>query len=66
MNIIVNGENIETPENITVEQLIQQLELQNKRLAVEVNEELVIRAEYSEHVLQTEDKVEIVQAIGGG
>lgn len=66
MNIIVNGENIETPDNITVEQLIQQLELQNKRLAVEVNEELVIRAEYSEHMLRAEDTVEIVQAIGGG
>lgn len=66
MNIIVNGEHVETPENSTVEQLIQQLELQNKRLAVEVNEELVIRAEYAEHTLQAEDKIEIVQAIGGG
>ena len=46
--------------------LIDQLDLTGKRLAVEVNEEVVPRSEHGEFRLRDGDRVEIVHAIGGG
>ena len=66
MNILLNGEPREMPENNTLSDLLVTLDLQKKRFAVEVNEELVPRSEHAGHVLHANDRVEIVQAIVGG
>jgi sulfur carrier protein len=66
MHILLNGEPKQMPENNTLSDLLVALDLQNKRFAVEVNEELVPRSEHVNHVLHANDRVEIVQAIGGG
>ncbi|MBT8429489.1 MAG: sulfur carrier protein ThiS [Gammaproteobacteria bacterium] len=66
MHILLNGEPKEMPEDNTLSDLLVTLDLQNKRFAVEVNEELVPRSEHVNHVLRANDRVEIVQAIGGG
>ena len=55
-----------TDADITVAGLIALLELGDKRLAIEVNEEVVPRSQYRNFVLGCGDRVEIVQAIGGG
>jgi len=66
MNITINGETRTLEEDLNLQQLISMLGLENKRLAIEVNQEIVPRSEYASHVLINNDKVEIVQAIGGG
>ncbi|HEX5360938.1 MAG TPA: sulfur carrier protein ThiS [Fluviicoccus sp.] len=66
MQILVNGAPQELAEGSTVLELLQQLELTGKRLAVEVNAEIVSRSRHAETRLQPGDKVEIVHAIGGG
>ncbi len=66
MIIILNGENKQVDNNTNINQLLQIIDLSDKRLAVEVNEQIVPRSEFSETTLQESDKVEIVQAIGGG
>jgi sulfur carrier protein len=66
MNILINGRNEEVREGLPLPQLLDQLELSGKRIAVEVNEELVPRSAHADCVLQEGDRVEIVQAIGGG
>ncbi len=66
MIIILNGENKQIDNNTNIDQLLQIIDLSDKRLAVEVNEQIVPRSEFSETTLQESDKVEIVQAIGGG
>jgi thiamine biosynthesis protein ThiS len=66
MKIYVNGTAREVPEGCTAEQLVALLDLTGKRLAMEVNRELVPRSSFAAHRLQPEDKVEIVHAIGGG
>ncbi len=66
MNIQLNGETREVAGNITVSALLDSLELSGKRLAVEVNEDLITRGLFDTHILNEGDKVEIVQAIGGG
>ncbi len=66
MQITVNGEPREVAEGLLLSDLVAQLPLQGSRYAVEVNEELVPRSEHREYRLAPGDKVEIVQAIGGG
>jgi len=66
MQIYLNGEQRQIPDNSNMAALIELLELSGKRIAVEVNEELVPRSTYSNYDLKPQDKVEIVHAIGGG
>jgi len=66
MKIQLNGEPRELPEGCTAQQLVDDMGLSGRRLAMEVNREIVPRSEYAEHVLHDGDQVEIVHAIGGG
>jgi thiamine biosynthesis protein ThiS len=66
MHILLNGKRHEMPQDTTLSELLATLDLQNRRFAVEVNEALVPRSEHAVHALQADDRVEIVQAIGGG
>jgi sulfur carrier protein len=66
MQIYLNGEEQEIPDGINVASLIKLLELSGRRIAVEVNEELVPRSTFEEQQLQPRDRIEIVHAIGGG
>lgn len=68
MQIQLNGEPYELPDDRapTLAALIEQRGLGGKRLAVEVNETLIPRSQHVGHMLAPGDRVEIVQAIGGG
>ena len=66
MEILLNGESREVPNNTTLKQLIASLDLGQTRFAIEVNEDLIPRSEHPTHPLTAGDRVEIVQAIGGG
>ena len=66
MNIILNGKPHTVENSCTIEQLIEQLDLTGKRVAVEVNLDIIPRSEHAQHQLQQDDKVEVVHAIGGG
>lgn len=66
MQIQLNGEAMELPAGSTVEALIEKLALAGKRLAVEVNEDIVPRSQHPEFILNDGDRVEVVHAIGGG
>jgi sulfur carrier protein len=66
MQITVNGEIREAAEGLTVAALLGELELAGKRLAVEVNEDVIPRSDHPRHALREGDRVEIVHAIGGG
>ncbi len=66
MQIQINGEQKQISNGITVTALIHKLGLSGKRIAVEINEELVTRSTFDQYHLQPEDRVEIIYAIGGG
>ena len=66
MNITVNGENRAVEAETTLGQLIEILGLEGKRIAVEVNRDIVPRSEYDARELCENDTIEIVNAIGGG
>lgn len=66
MQIIVNGEQRDVSDGLTAEQLVKEMDITGKRIAMEVNLEIVPRSSYAEHIFNDGDKVEIVHAVGGG
>lgn len=66
MQIKVNGEPQELADASSVQQLLAHLELTQGRIALELNGEIVPRSTFNAVILQDGDRVEIVQAIGGG
>ena len=66
MNIQLNGEPRTLPASATLHDLLQAEQLLQRRVAVEVNGEIVSRSRHGEHVLAEGDVVEIVHALGGG
>ena len=66
MEITVNGDTLVVSENCTLSGLVEQLELVGKKIAIELNMEIIPRSLHNETRLQSKDNVEVVQAIGGG
>jgi sulfur carrier protein len=66
MNIILNGNAREYPDKLSASELLRSLGLADKRLALEVNQEIVPRGTFDNHIINPGDRVEIVHAIGGG
>ena len=66
MHIQLNGEPHECEDDLTVARLLQRLNLNEKRLAVERNGMIVPRSRFDDQTLCERDQVDIVRAIGGG
>ena len=66
MNLTINGEQRSFAASITVEQLLGQIGLDPRKVAVERNLEIVPKSEYYGMALDDGDKLEIVHFIGGG
>ena len=66
MDIQLNGEPVAVPDHTTLAALLEAQQLARRRVAVEINGEIVPRSRHGEHVLVPGDRVEIVHALGGG
>ncbi len=66
MQISVNGETKTLDRETSLADLLVQFALTPQRVAVELNQRLVRRAEYAETTLHEGDRVEIVTLVGGG
>ena len=66
MNIILNGTARDVPDKLSASELLLSLDLAGKRLALEVNQEIIPRSSFDSYTINPGDKVEIVHAIGGG
>ena len=66
ITIVLNGNDRQLDDNSNITQLLDKLDLGEKRLAVEVNMQIIPRSDFSSFTLNEQDNVEIVQAIGGG
>lgn len=66
MVAIVNGESRTLADGTTVAALIAALELGNRRVAVELNADLVSKTEFASRVIREGDRLEIVHFVGGG
>lgn len=66
MHIQINGEKREVSRNLSLQDLIKHLNLSPERIAIELNQIVVRRADWSTTVLEDDDRVEIVHFVGGG
>lgn len=66
MKIVVNGNAVELPDGLTVAALIRRLCVEETRVAVERNQDVVPRQSWDRAALRDGDCVEIVTFVGGG
>ena len=66
LELLVNGEPRDVPPGCTVEWLIDCLGLERRRIAVAVNRNIIPRSHFDAHPLGPGDRVEILEAVGGG
>ena len=66
VQIVLNGAPYQAPPQHTLHDLIEALALGNQALALAVNRSVVPRQLWPQRVLQAQDQVDIVRAIGGG
>ncbi len=66
MKIVLNGDPKEFNSELTIQQLLDQLQIPGGRVACEVNLKIIKRASYGVTILKEGDTVEVIQAIGGG
>jgi|GEM_PF-241818 len=66
VQVRINGETRDVANQSTLEDLVRELSLQPQRIAIELNHNVVRRNEWSETVLSSDDRIEIVHFVGGG
>jgi thiamine biosynthesis protein ThiS len=66
LDLMVNGGPVQVPDGFTVAGLLERLGLDRRKVAVERNEEIVVRSTYETMRLEPGDRLEIVHFIGGG
>ncbi|QGP92441.1 Sulfur carrier protein ThiS [Neomoorella glycerini] len=66
MRLKVNGEEREVAAGLTVAELLQELGIESRYLALERNRRVVPRQDYATTVLEEGDELEIIRFVGGG
>ena len=60
MNIYLNGEPREVPENLSLTALLDWLKLPGDRVAVELNRDIASRSTWTDTIIQPGDRLEVV------
>ena len=66
MNIIINGEDMNIEENKTLQNIILHLKIEEKVMASAVNMEIIKKDNWDNYILKENDKIELLQFVGGG
>jgi thiamine biosynthesis protein ThiS len=66
IEITLNGEKRQIADGISVANLVENLQLDTKKIAIERNGQIVLLEEFADAVVKNGDKLEIVHFIGGG
>jgi len=66
MKIIVNGKEMDTSNGITVLELLKNLKIEEKVMAVAINMNIVKKDKWSSHIIKENDKLELLHFVGGG
>ncbi len=64
--IQLNGKKLKIQTNLSVKDLINKYKLKENRIAIELNGSILHKQEYKKRKIKNDDKIEIVQFIGGG
>lgn len=66
MTLIVNGETREFNNSSTLQDIITNLQIENKVMAAAVNMNIVKKEDWSNFIPKEDDKIELLQFVGGG
>ena len=66
MHLFINGDEKEFANTLSLAELVEQLGMKGDRVAVELNREIVPRAQWAGTQLKDADRLEIVHFVGGG
>lgn len=66
MNVMVNGFIYDFKENVSMEDIIEELKITNLNIIAEINGEIVRRRDFGNRKIGENDRVEIVKFVGGG
>lgn len=66
MEVVLNGERRQVPEGLSLEGLLQHLQITSERVAIEHNRRIVKREEWAQVEVKPGDELEIVHFVGGG
>lgn len=66
MKLIINGEEKEFEENVTLQHIITSLQIEDKVMAAAVNMEIVKKDQWNNYRPVNDDKLELLQFVGGG
>jgi len=66
MKLIVNGKELEFKDDITLLEVIKELKIEDKVMAAAINLEVVKKDDWDKTKLKQNDKIELLQFVGGG
>ena len=66
LSIVLIGESFKLNKQVSITELFKVLDLSSKFMAVEINDEIIFRSSWDSYLINENDKVELVRAIGGG
>lgn len=66
IKILLNGETREAPAGIDLDHLLEFFSLPSQRVAIELNQNVIRRADWPRMVVGDGDKIEVVHFVGGG
>ncbi len=66
MIVIVNGEHREVDSGISIQKLLENLNLDGNALVVQRNDDIIEKSAYGDIRLDENDRVELIQFVGGG
>lgn len=66
MKIRVNGRELDVRSGMVLSQLLKELDIETRGIAVEIDREIVPKSQYGNYVLREGNRIEIVQMVGGG
>ncbi|HMB34285.1 MAG TPA: sulfur carrier protein ThiS [Methylomirabilota bacterium] len=66
MVVSVNGNEVELPDGLSIDGLLDHLKVKREYTAVAINREITPKTQYAETRLKSGDKIEIVRPMGGG
>ena len=64
--IQLNGRKIAVKQNFSILDMLKKYKLNKKKVAIELNGKILPQSKYSNKILKNNDRIEIVQFIGGG
>lgn len=66
MKLIINGENKEFTDNLTLSDIIKNLQVENKVMAAAVNMNIVKKQDWNSFIPKENDSIELLSFVGGG